>query len=146
MRQITGHSLWIGDRGDVRDLPALRAGGIAAVVDLAIDEPLLAPPRDLVYLRYPLLDGAGNSRCLLAAAVGGVASLVRARAPSLVVCSGGMSRAPAIASAGVAVATGRKVDAVLEQIARAGGPVDLSSGLWRGVCAVVVGLQVGRPN
>jgi hypothetical protein len=69
MRQVATLSLWLGHAGDGRDSAALHASGISAVVDLAMNEPPAVPARELVYCRFPLLDGAGNPPWRLRAAV-----------------------------------------------------------------------------
>src|SRR5437870_1435300 len=58
--------------------------------------------RDLVYCRFPLIDGIGNSPWLIRAAVDSVVGFVRANIPTFVYCSMGMSRTPAIAGAAIA--------------------------------------------
>lgn len=63
MRRVVDTSLFIGHAGDLRDLRALHAAGIAAVVDLAANEPPATLTRDLAYCRLPLVDGPGNPAC-----------------------------------------------------------------------------------
>ncbi len=60
MRQIPPYSLWLGHAGHVRDLRTVLAAGIVALVDLALDEPPASLTRELVYCRFPLVDGPGN--------------------------------------------------------------------------------------
>ncbi len=60
--------------------------------------------RDLVYCRFPLVDGAGNDARILKMAVHTVAELLRKEVKTLVFCSAGMSRAPSIAAAALTVA------------------------------------------
>src|SRR5207244_524756 len=90
MRQLSGLPLWLGHVGDARDLRAVLSAGILAVVDLALNEPPVRITRELVYCRFPLLDGMGNPPWLVRAAVDTVARLLRAGTPTLVYCSGGM--------------------------------------------------------
>jgi hypothetical protein len=71
-----------------------------------------------VYLRFPLLDGAGNPPWLLRLAVEAVVSLLRAGVPALVFCSAGMSRTPAIAEGAVARLRGLTFDEGLALVAR----------------------------
>jgi hypothetical protein len=66
MNQIPPYHLWIGHAGDGRDYRRLLDLGIRAVVQLAVEEPPLQPPRELIYLRFPLRDGADNPDDLLA--------------------------------------------------------------------------------
>ena len=49
-----------GSCRDVRDPSKLLEAGISAVVDLALNEPPAMLPRELVYCRFPLIDGFGN--------------------------------------------------------------------------------------
>ncbi len=129
MRQIHPHALWLGHVGDVRDWRAVSDVGIQAIVDLAGNEAPAVPPRDLIYHRFPLVDGAGNPDWLLRIACRTVADLLRADIPVLVYCSAGMSRSPAIAAAAIANATKQPLDRALATVRQAGG-VDVSPGLW----------------
>src|SRR5262249_24404723 len=106
MNQILPHSLWIGQDGDGRDHRRLLDCGIQAVVQLALEEPPLQPPRDLIYLRFPLRDGADNPDALLKLAVGTLVCLLRHRIPTLACCGARMSRSPAVAAAALALITG----------------------------------------
>lgn len=145
MRQIEGYPLWIGTERDARDLAAVVAAGIEAVVDLArLSEPVV-PPRELVYLRFPLVDGGDNPPWELCAAIQAVAGLVRLGVPTLVACDGGMSRALVIASAATWFQTPLKtsLDEVLEKCA-AGGPCDVQPRLWMDVKRFVFGCAEAR--
>ncbi len=132
MRRVDDLPLWLGHAGDARDLRAVLSAGIEAVVDLAANEPPMAVTRELVYLRFPLLDGAGNPPWLLRLAVEAVVSLLRAGTPTLVFCSAGMSRTPAVAGAAVARLRGLRLEEGLALTARE-GPSDVSPGLAAGL-------------
>lgn len=132
MRHIAPHRLWIGHAGDARDLRRLIDLGIEAVVDLAENEPPFLLPREMVCCRFPLIDGSGNPPWLLQAAVNLVSALCRARVPTLVCCSAGMSRSPAIAAAGLSLACGSAPVDCLASLSTA-CPVDVSPGLWHDV-------------
>jgi protein-tyrosine phosphatase len=129
MYQIQPHYLWIGHAGDGRDYRRLLDLGIRAVVPLALEEPPLQPPRELVYLRFPLRDGADNPDELLDLAVAAVASLVGRRVPALVCCGAGMSRSPAVAAAALRRLAGEPAERVLMRVWE-GRPGDVSPGLW----------------
>ena len=129
MRRVLGYSLWLGHVGDVRDLRGIHAAGILAVVDLAINEPPASVTRELVYCRFPLIDGTGNPPWLVRAAVETVACLLRGDTPTLVVCSAGMSRSPCIAAAAIARVRGCPVVEGLA-LALESGVADVSPGLW----------------
>lgn len=128
MRQIAPHSLWLGHAGDVRNPRRLFDTSIEAVIDLATEEPPAQLPRELAYLRFPLLDGAGNPAWLLSSAVEAVARLLRLRVSALVACSAGLSRSPAVTSAAISSVTGEPPDRVIAALGR-----DVSGGLWRDV-------------
>jgi hypothetical protein len=129
MNRITSHPLWTGHAGDGRDYLRLLSLGIRAVVQLAAEEPPLQPLRDLVYLRFPLNDGADNPADLLALAVGSLASLLTLRVPTLVCCGAGMSRSPAVAAFALSLVTGEPPEDVLKRIV-SGRRGDVSPGLW----------------
>lgn len=149
MRQIEGYPLWIGTSRDARDIKEVLAAGIEAVVDLAVMCEPLTPTRELVYLRFPLADGADNPPWQLTAAVHAVAGLVRLGVPTLIVSDGGTSRSPAIAAAAVWFRTPLKtsLDEVLAKLAAA-GPCDVHPVLWADVKRFVFGCSDGcyRPR
>lgn len=129
MRQVASLPLWIGNAGDARRPADLIAQGIEAVVDLAANEPIALLPRDFVYLRFPLHDGASNDSRILVSAVAAVAELLRQKVPTLIACSAGMSRSPAIAAAALSQLTGRDPNLCLNECV-ASGPADVSPMLW----------------
>jgi protein-tyrosine phosphatase len=129
LRKITGFPLWIGHAGDVRDPAQILEAGISAVVCVVQSEPPPALPRELVYCRFPLIDGTGNPLWLLRAAVETVARFLRSGTPTLVHCSAGISRSVAIAAAAVAVASDCSFAEGL-LAATESGPSDVSPGLW----------------
>lgn len=133
VRHIDGSALWLGTARDARDIRAVLNAGIEAIVDLAkMCEPV-QPTRELVYLRFPLLDGADNPPWLICAAVHAVEGLARLGAPTLVACDGGMSRSIVIAAAALwFLAPTPSVDDVLRRVA-ASGPTDVHPLLWADV-------------
>ncbi len=134
MRPIAGFPLWIGHIGDVRDPRALLSAGVLAVIDLALNEPPARLPRELVYCRFPLIDGAGNPPWLLRAAVDCVADFLRSGTPTLVYCGAGMSRSPCIAAVGIARVRGCSAEEALLWVAKSGA-VDVTPGFWAEVKA-----------
>jgi hypothetical protein len=134
MRQVEGYPLWIGTARDARDLKGVLGAGIEAIVDLAAMCEPVQPTRELVYLRFPLVDGADNPPWQITAAVQAVTGLVSLGVPTLVACDGGMSRAPVIAAAALWFRTPLKtsLDEVLEKLALA-GPCDVQPRLWADV-------------
>ena len=61
MHEIHPDLLWVGHALDVREPRPLFDAGIAAVVDVAFEEPPAQLPRGLIYCRFPLNDGGGNA-------------------------------------------------------------------------------------
>jgi hypothetical protein len=138
MRQIPETGLWIGNALDARSFERLFAARIEAVVDLAMEELPEPPPRSMAWLRIPLLDGAGNSPARLRLAVDSVLSLLCSQEATLVACSGGMSRSPAIAAATLAAFRKESPDEWLVRVVE-GGPHDLAPALWWDVKRVLEG-------
>jgi hypothetical protein len=137
VRQVGNYPLWVGTARDARDLRGVLAAGIEVIVDLAVDEPPISVTRELVYLRFPLVDGGGNPPWLLLAAGSAIDGLVRLKVPTLIACSGGMSRSPAIASLGLCFATDQRApDMVLRQVQR-GTPSDIHPALWNDIMRCV---------
>ncbi len=128
MREVIPARLWIGNAVDARDVRRVLGCGIAAIIDLAIEEPPIQFPRDTVYCRFPLIDGAGNSTIVLRAAVELVAHCIVSGIPTLVACGAGMSRSPAIVAAAMAKNERRPLREVLAELT-AGQPHDVSPGL-----------------
>ena len=128
MRQIPSYRLWVGNVTDARDLRRVLDQGIQAIVDLAATEPPPAITRDLAYIRCPLLDASGNSPWLVCLAVETVWRLLHAKVPTLVYCSAGMSRTPAIVAAAIALETNSPYADCLREIT-ANVPHDVSPGL-----------------
>ncbi len=126
MRRVTDLPLWIGTARDARDLRGIHEAGIEAVVDLAMDEPPVQLTRELLYLRFPLVDGGGNPEWLLRLAVEAVSGLLKAGVPTLVACSAGASRSPAIAAMALARWKGISPTGGLKLI----GTGDVSVTLW----------------
>ena len=143
MRLVAPHTLCLGNSGDTRDLVAVRRAGIAALVDLALSERPLTPPRELAYCRFPIQDGSGNDKAILRAAIHTTAALLEARVTTLVFCSAGMSRSPAIAAAALSLLTKQPAAKCLEDLVPGGG-IDVSPALWGDVLAVLTGSAPDR--
>jgi hypothetical protein len=136
MRQVPGYSLWLGHVGDIRDLATVLSTGIQAVVDLALNEPPARVTRELVYCRFPILDGADNPPWLLRAAIDAVANLLRLGTPALIFCANGMSRTPIVAAGAIAQLRGCPLAQAVDLTAHT-GPADLSPGLLADVQKLV---------
>jgi protein-tyrosine phosphatase len=129
MNQIQPYPLWLGHAGDARDFRSAFDAGIQALVDLAREEPPAEPPRELIYCRFPLLDGAGNEEVLLNLAIRTLAALINMRIPTLVCCDFGLSRSPAVAAAALAMAHEESPEACLQRVVEH-HHADVSPGLW----------------
>jgi hypothetical protein len=135
IHQVSPHPLWVGHAGDGGDARQLHGLGIEAVVQVAAEEPPLSPPRDLIYLRFPLVDGSGNPSSTLRLAVGAVAGLIRLRVPTLVCCGMGLSRSPSVLAVALASVRREAPDDVLRMLADL-HPVDVSPGFWREIRSI----------
>lgn len=136
MRAVIPEVLWIGNARDAREVAEVIRAGFKAVVDLAMEEPAAVYHRDMVYCRLPLVDGEGNEPWLLRLAVHTVAQLVRGQSPTLVVCSRGLSRSPAVVAAAMASLNGQSMEEELQKLA----PTN------RSMCPQGCGRRFGRLN
>jgi len=143
MYEFVPELLWIGHAHDVRDPRAVLDAGIAAVVDLAYEELPAQLLRNLVYCRFPLVDGADNDPQLLRLAVETVVDLLVAGSPTLVACSAGMSRSPIIASVALSVCRNEPPTQTLQALAES-RPHDVSLPLWNDVLKACA--EVRRPS
>src|SRR5262245_45463650 len=132
MRHIPDYSLWLGHAGDARDRHELFRLGVGAVVDLAVEEPPAVPGREIIYCRFPLLDGTDNPPWLIRAAIDTTATLLRHQVPTAVCGSAGVSRAPAIAAAALVKLGRQDLQEALLYLARF-GQCDVSAGLLQDV-------------
>ena len=140
MRQIHPHHLWLGHAGDGRDIRQILDAGIEAVVQVAAEEPVLELPRDLIYCRFPVVDGPGNNWNLLQLAITTVARLLDKEMPTFVVCGAGLSRSPAVAAAALALASRQFPDECLKQVAEH-HPADVAPALWDEIKKVMAQLK-----
>ncbi len=130
MREVISNILWLGNARDARDVPAIMAQTIAAVVDVALEEPPAVLPRDVAYCRFPLIDGEGNSPAMIQAAVRTIASFLEAKTRTLITCGGGMSRSPSVAAMAIAQVERIQPEEALTRIT-ATGPHDVSTVFWK---------------
>jgi hypothetical protein len=141
MREILPSKLWLGNAADARDVEGMMKVGVEAVIDLAIEQLMPTLPRSLVYCRFPIMDGQQSSPSVLPAAIEMLVSLLNKGVPTLVCCSAGMSRSPAIVAGAVAIFQGGDPDTRLREVVM-GHPHDVSPQLWqdiRCVCAEMRG-------
>ena len=116
MREVIPGRLWIGNAFDARDVKGVLGLGVTAVIDLAIEEPPIQFPRDIVYCRFPLIDGSGNQTAILRAAIETLATFITSGTATLVACSAGMSRSPAIVAAAMARLEGNALATALGKL------------------------------
>ena len=136
MNQVTPYCLWVGHAGDGCDFQGLFDRGIRAIVQLAIEEPPIQPPRELIFYRFPLLDGNGNGLELLHVAIASVAMLIRKRVPTLVCCGAGMSRSPAIVAAALAIVKEARLEDCMKCVTESHA-ADVSPGLLAQISQVL---------
>ena len=135
MHRLEPHHLWLGHAGDLASVRAILDAGVCAVVDLALNEPVPQLPRDMVYCRFPLVDGTGNDPWILLSAIRTTASLLKLAVPTLVCCSAGLSRGPAIVAAALSTVTHKTPEVCLRQVSTSVAH-DVSPGFWNEVVGV----------
>jgi len=135
VRPVIAGLIWIGNAGDARNLRGLHETGVRVVVDLAIDEPPAQLSRDLAYCRLPVVDGGDDCDSLLALAVSTVCHCLRSGIPTLVACSGGMSRSPAVVAVALACWKGLDPTEALRQLT-VDHPHDVAPAFWARLMAV----------
>lgn len=129
MKDIIKDQLWVGTARDARDPVRWLEAGVQAIVDLAIDETPGSPTHEVIYFRIPLMDGTGNSPATLRTAVDATTYLIRHDIPTLVCCSSGMSRSPAVVAAALSLVRCHTPDECLTELV-VDHSLDVSPGLW----------------
>lgn len=135
MREVHPGLLWIGSRRDTREPRLLFEVGIEAVVDLALEEQPLTLPRELVYCRFPLVDGEGNDSSMLLQTVQTTVDLLIASRPSLVTCSAGKSRSPTIALFALAAYLRQKPETIASMCSE-DSAIKVHAQLWMDVSSI----------
>lgn len=143
MREIIPGKLWIANARQARDIRSTLAPGVTAVIDLAIEETPIAFPRDILYCRFPIVDGTGNPSFLLQACIETVTKLIAAHHPTVIACSAGMSRSPIIAAAAIARAKGLSLEDALMKLTET-GPHDISPALLTNVLEAMPSLAISH--
>ncbi|TWU38704.1 hypothetical protein Q31b_37820 [Novipirellula aureliae] len=132
IRDIFQNRLLISDAVSARDLKSIYDQDIAAVVDLAANEPPAVLGRDIIYCRFPLHDDESNTDEMLTAAIQCLRSLLQNNFRILVACSAGMSRSPTIAAAAISMMSGESLQDCLLSISSQ-VPHDVSPSLLESV-------------
>lgn len=143
MNEIQPGLLWTGNAREARDAKMLFDADISAVADLAYEEPPAQLARQLVYCRFPIVDGAGNDPVLLRLALSTTVELLRNGIRTLVACSAGMSRSPAVAICALAVHLDQSPEKVLTTVDNHTA-FELHGDLWTDVCETVAELRSAR--
>lgn len=136
MIELAAHRLWLGNRQEMQDWTTLHEAEIDALVDLAGNEPSLAPPRDFLYFRFPLSDDDSNPAWLVNLTHQTVLSLLDQQVNTMIACGVGKSRTPVMAVAAIAKRTKKPFDSVLKDLSRE-MPLDVSPALWNQVRALL---------
>jgi protein-tyrosine phosphatase len=136
MLELQNNLLWVGNALEIRKPKPLFDAGIGAVVDVAYEEIPAQLPRQLIYCRFPINDGGGNDPAILKHIVQLVADFLATGIPTIVACSAGLSRSPAIAAASLARHLGESPVEVLKRISTL-KPLDVSGPLWNDLMDVV---------
>ena len=82
MREAISKHLWLGNAADARDVDGVLSRRIVAIIDLAMEEPPIHFPRDIIYCRIPLVDGSGNRPEIIRTAIDLTASLIDSKVPA----------------------------------------------------------------
>jgi hypothetical protein len=144
MHRLEPYNLWLGHAGDLANVRGVLDAGICVIVDLAVNEPVPKLTRDISYCRFPLVDGAGNDPWLLLSAIKTVAGFLKLEVPTLVSCSGGLSRGPAIVAAALSTITPETPENCLRQVSHSVSH-DVSAGFWNEVVGVCRTLNQAVP-
>lgn len=135
MQEVYPERLWIGHALDIREPRPLFEVGITSIVDVAFEEKPAVLPRQLVYCRFPLNDGGGNDPKVLLQSLQTTIHLLESGMPTLVGCSAGMSRSPAVAAFALAYHLSKDPDQVIQRIANLKA-LELNRELWNELNAV----------
>ncbi len=135
MHEIHSNLLWLGHALDVREPRPLFDAEIAAVVDVAFEEPPAQLPRQLIYCRFPINDGGGNNPSVLLHAVQCTVDLLDSGTRTLVACSAGMSRSPTIAAFALAGHLDQSPEDVILRIADVTS-LEVKGALWNDVASI----------
>ena len=135
MHQIQPNLLWVGHAFDVREPRPLFEAEIAAVVDVAFEEPPAQLPRQLIYCRFPLNDGGGNDASVLLQTVQTIVDLIGCGTRTMVACSAGMSRSPTLAAFALAAHLNQTPEDVISRIADVKS-LEVNGTLWTDVANI----------
>lgn len=128
--------LFVGTAEDASDASTLRDHDIAVIVSLTHTGPGEDVPAEVTLVDIPMMDGPQNSRNAFETAVGEVLSRLDTGEVTLVHCSAGASRSPAVAATSLAIHTNTDLTTVFEQIQDRRPVVDPHEALLRQAATV----------
>lgn len=136
MIRVPDTMIWLGSVADLRDSRRMLSEGIAAIIDLAIEEPFPSLPRLINYCRFIVSDDGENDPAVLQAAIASTAMLVQGGHRAGICCNAGLSRSPCIAAAVMSYVSPVSPTEALEAVSHA-KPTDVNPALWRQVVGVL---------
>lgn len=131
-------NLFVGTAEDASDASTLREHDVAVVVSLTHSGPGGDVPADVTLVDTPMMDGPQNSREAFATAVGEVLARLDAGEATLVHCSAGASRSPAVAATALAYHTSSDLTTAFQQIRERRPAADPHDALLRQAADVYV--------
>ncbi|WP_338739398.1 dual specificity protein phosphatase [Haloplanus salilacus] len=109
-------NLFVGTAADATDESTLRAHEIEVIVSLTATNHAGNVPAELTLVEVPMMDGPQNSQDAFETAVDAVVSQLAAGEKTLLHCSAGASRSPAVAAAALALHRDSELEAAFQQI------------------------------
>ena len=137
MIEIPQTRLRLGASRDLLNISAVLGAGVTAIVDLGIEEPIPALPRQTNYCRFQITDDGSNSDKQLTAAITTIRSLLDADHVVLLCCAAGLSRSIAVAAVVLASLRGRRPDECLKEIGEL-KRTDVNPLLWNQISNVAI--------
>ncbi|SDK14143.1 Dual specificity phosphatase, catalytic domain [Halovenus aranensis] len=123
--------LFVGTVEDAGDEALIREHNIAIIVSLTHSDPDGRFPSDLIVKNVPVMDGPRNDQQKFERAVTHVLSGLKTGDNTLVHCSAGPSRSPAVAATALALYEHVELEAAFEQVAKRRNLVDPHEALVR---------------
>jgi atypical dual specificity phosphatase len=109
-------NLFVGTTADATDESTLRAHDITVIVSLTASSPTENVSPEVTLVEVPMMDGPRNSREAFETAVDAVESRLAAGDRTLIHCSAGASRSPAVAAAALALHRDGELKTALQQV------------------------------
>lgn len=135
MYELHSELLWFGNAIEIREPAGLFEVGVQAVIDVAFEEKPSLLPRQLIYCRFPIVDGGGNDEEVLRVAVRTTVDLISSGTKTIVACSAGMSRGPMIATFALAAFNSESPKRIIQAIAEKRA-LEVNGKLWNQLNAI----------